>query len=120
MLFLVGVDPLRDFPDAGLARRALQNVSYKVVQSLELGELEAFADAVLPDAPGQPLPVVRAVAHLPRLDLGPDEAVAAGHGRILGPAGIAGPYGVFGPDGGLIGVYRDDGPRAKPEVILAS
>ncbi|MBI2238623.1 MAG: molybdopterin-dependent oxidoreductase [Actinobacteria bacterium] len=50
VLFLVGVDPLRDFPDAGLARRALQNVSYKVVQSLELGELEAFADAVLPAA----------------------------------------------------------------------
>ncbi|MBI2237959.1 MAG: tRNA pseudouridine(55) synthase TruB [Actinobacteria bacterium] len=78
-----------------------------------------LAEAVPPDAPGRPLPVERAVAHLPRLDLGPDEAVAAGHGRILGPAGIDGPYGVFGPDGRLIGVYRDDGPRAKPEVILA-
>jgi NADH-quinone oxidoreductase subunit G len=50
VLFLVGVDPLRDFPDAKLARRALENVPYKVVQSLELASLEPFADAVLPAA----------------------------------------------------------------------
>ncbi len=50
VLFLIGVDPLRDFPDAKLALRALQNVPYKVVQDLRLGELEAFADAFLPAA----------------------------------------------------------------------
>ncbi len=50
VLFLIGVDPLRDFPDASLARRALENVPYKVVQSLELGSLEPFADAALPAA----------------------------------------------------------------------
>jgi NADH-quinone oxidoreductase subunit G len=50
VLFLIGVDPIRDFPDAELARRALGNVEVKVVQSLELGELEPFADAVLPAA----------------------------------------------------------------------
>ncbi len=50
VLFLIGVDPLRDFPDAALARRALGNVGVKVVQSLELGELEPYADAVLPAA----------------------------------------------------------------------
>jgi len=72
-----------------------------------------------PDDPGPPLPVERAVAHLPRLELDPEEATAAGHGRVLGPAGIDGPYGVFAPGGRLIGVYRDDGARAKPEVILA-
>ena len=54
-----------------------------------------------------------------RLDLVAEEAAAASHGRPLGPAGFAGPYGVFGPDGGLIGVYEDDGPRARPQVILA-
>src|SRR5207244_2331863 len=31
VLFLVGVDPLRDFPDATLARRALENAPFKVV-----------------------------------------------------------------------------------------
>ena len=76
-------------------------------------------DAVPPDRPGSPLPVERAVGHLPRLDLDPDEAVAASHGRPLGPAGLPGPYGVFDPDGRLIGVYLDDGPRARPQVILA-
>ena len=50
VLFLVGVDPLRDFPDAGLARRALGNARYKVVQGLELGDLEPYADAFLPSA----------------------------------------------------------------------
>jgi len=50
VLFLVGVDPLRDVPDAALARRALGNVPVKVVQSLELGSLEPFADAFLPAA----------------------------------------------------------------------
>ena len=50
----------------------------------------------------------------------PEEASVASHGSILGPAGISGPYGVFGPDGLLIGVYRDDGPKARPEVILAA
>jgi NADH-quinone oxidoreductase subunit G len=50
VLFLVGVDVLRDVPDASLARRALENARYTVVQSLELGDLEPFADAFLPAA----------------------------------------------------------------------
>ena len=77
-------------------------------------------DAVTPDRADDPLPMDAAVRHLPRLDLDAEEAVAASHGRPLGPAGLTGPYGVFGPDGRLIGVYEDDGPRARPQVILAS
>jgi NADH-quinone oxidoreductase subunit G len=50
VLFLIGVDPLRDYPDAALAWRALGNVPHRVVQSLELGSLEPFADAFLPAA----------------------------------------------------------------------
>ncbi|HEX9123689.1 MAG TPA: NADH-quinone oxidoreductase subunit G [Actinomycetota bacterium] len=50
VLFLIGVDPLRDFPDAKLALRGLQNVPNKVVQDLRLGDLEPFADAFLPAA----------------------------------------------------------------------
>jgi tRNA pseudouridine55 synthase len=76
-------------------------------------------DARPPDAPGAPLPLERAVAHLPRVELDPEEAVAAGNGRVLGPAGIDGPYGVYARDGRLIGLYRDDGAKARPEVILA-
>lgn len=76
-------------------------------------------DAVMPEAVRDPLPIEAAVGHLPRLDLEADEAEAASHGRPLGPADIEGPYGVFGPDGRLIGVYEDDGPRARPQVILA-
>jgi tRNA pseudouridine55 synthase len=61
----------------------------------------------------------RAVRHLPHVDLTPEEAEAAEYGRILGPAGIEGPYGVYGPKDRLIGIYRDDGAKARPEVILA-
>ncbi len=77
-------------------------------------------EATAPDAPGTPLPLERAVAHLPRVDLDPEEAVAARHGRILGPAGRAGPYGVFSPEGRLIGVYEDEGTKARPQVIMAA
>jgi tRNA pseudouridine55 synthase len=79
----------------------------------------AVDDAVAPDDAGEPLPIDAAVGHLPRLDLDVEEALAASHGRPLGPAGLSGPYGVFGPNGRLIGVYEDEGPRARPQVILA-
>jgi len=50
VLILVGVDPLGDLPDAALARQALQNVGTLVVQSLELADLEPYADVFLPAA----------------------------------------------------------------------
>jgi tRNA pseudouridine55 synthase len=75
-------------------------------------------DAVPPDRPAKPLAMELAVVHLPRVDLEPEEAEAARHGRPLGPAGIPGPHAVFGPDGSLIGVWRDEGARARPEVVL--
>jgi tRNA pseudouridine55 synthase len=79
----------------------------------------ALADAVPPGAVGEPLPIERAVAHLPGLALGAEEARVATHGSILGPAGIEGPYAVFDPAGRLLGVYRDEGSRARPEMVVA-
>ncbi|MBA3727678.1 MAG: tRNA pseudouridine(55) synthase TruB [Actinobacteria bacterium] len=73
-----------------------------------------------PEDPGQLLPVERAAEHLPGVALQTEEARAARSGAILGPAGFGGPYRVLGPDGSLIGIYRDDGAKAVPEVILAS
>jgi len=77
------------------------------------------AAATPPEDPGELLPVETAVGHLPKVELEPEEAIAAGLGRILGPAGIDGPYGVYTPDGRLIGIYRDDLTKAKAEMILA-
>ena len=82
VLFLVGVDPLTDFPDAALARRALGNVRFRVVQSLELGSLEPYADAFLPAA----APFERE-GHLTTWE---------GRGRRLAP--VRGPAGVARPD----------------------
>lgn len=76
-------------------------------------------DAVAPDGVLAPLPLEAAVAHLPRVELGPDEARAASHGRILGPSGVAGSHAVFDPDGRLLGIYRDEGAKARPEVVLS-
>jgi tRNA pseudouridine55 synthase len=78
-----------------------------------------LSDAVPPSEPGTPMPVERSVAHLPRLDLDAEEAAAAVHGRPLAPAGIEGPYAIFDPEGRMIGVYRDEGARARPDVILS-
>jgi tRNA pseudouridine55 synthase len=78
-----------------------------------------LAGSVPPADPGVPLPVERAVIHLPRVDVQAEEAEAASHGSVLGPAGLDGPYAVFGPGGRLIGIWRDDGPKARPEMVLA-
>ena len=122
-------------PDAGF-RVACSTGTYVRVLAADVGEalscgahLTALrrtaigpfraSDASPPEGPGDPLPVEEAVRHLPRLDLEAEEAVAASHGRPLGPAGLTGPYGVFDPDGRLIAVYEDDGPKARPQVVLA-
>jgi tRNA pseudouridine55 synthase len=72
-----------------------------------------------PDAVHITLPLERAVEHLPRVRLDAEETHAAGNGSVLAPAGIEGPYGVFDPDGGLVAVYRDDGAKARPEMVLS-
>ena len=71
-----------------------------------------------PPGDGTLQPVERAVQHLPSIRLDPEEARAASHGRPLGPAGIPGPYAVLDPEDALVGIYRDEGPMARPEVIL--
>lgn len=75
-------------------------------------------DASPPDAPGPLLPLERVVAHLPRMELSEDEAEAARHGRPLGPPDGPGFHAAFDPAGRLVGVYRDCGTRACPEVII--
>jgi tRNA pseudouridine55 synthase len=77
------------------------------------------AEAASPDHPGAPRPLEDAVSHLPRIVLSEDEAAAAGHGRVLGPAGVEGPYAVVDGDGRLIGIYADEAARARPQMILA-
>ncbi len=98
MLYLVGVDPLRDVPDADLVRRALRNARHVVVQSLELGSLEPFADAFLPAAAwveraghatdwegrSQPIHPVRGPAGVSRPDWEILAGLAAAMGRPLG------------------------------------
>ena len=72
-----------------------------------------------PPGAGTLEPVERAVEHLPSVRLDPEEARAASHGRPLGPAGVVGPYAVFDPDNALVGIYRDEGAMAVPQVILS-
>ncbi len=83
-----------------------------------IGPFSADA-ATTPDDPGSLVPLERAVEHLPSLTLQEDEARAAVHGQCLGPTGISGPYRAIAPDGRLIGIYRDTGSKACPDVILA-
>jgi tRNA pseudouridine55 synthase len=77
------------------------------------------ASATPPEEPGPLLPLDRVVGHLAAVTLQEEEARVAVHGCCLGPAGIAGPYRALAPNGTLIGIYRDQGAKAVPEVILA-
>ena len=80
----------------------------------------SLSDAAPLGALGRPLPIEAAVRHLPSIRLeSHDEARAASNGRPLGPAGLDGPYAVLDPDGRLVAVYRDEGPKAVPEMVLA-
>lgn len=79
----------------------------------------SVGEAVPPDEAGTPLPMARALTHLPQVQIDAEEVVAVSHGRILGPAGVEGPYAVVAPDGRLLGVYHDDGAKARPEIVLA-
>ena len=54
----------------------------------------------------------------PRRDVAPAEAAALSHGQRLRAAGIPGTYGVFAPDGHAVALAVDEGPRAKPVVVL--
>ena len=76
-------------------------------------------DARPPEEPGPPLPLERAVAHLPRWNVEDEEAIAVSHGRILAPSGLAGPFSVVAPDGRTLGIYEDAGTKAVPLVVLA-
>jgi tRNA pseudouridine55 synthase len=77
-----------------------------------------LAEAITVSDLGPPLPLEAAVSHLPQVRLDEEEGRAAANGRPLGPAGVEGPYAVFGPDGRLIAVYRDEGSKAVPEMVL--
>ncbi|HSK95362.1 MAG TPA: molybdopterin-dependent oxidoreductase, partial [Euzebyales bacterium] len=52
-LYLVGVDPIRDFEDSALARAALERVDTVIVQDLLETDTTRFADVVLPAAAPQ-------------------------------------------------------------------
>ena len=77
-----------------------------------------LADAISPDEVAEPLSLETAVAHLPRLELSEDEAIAARHGRPLGPPDGPGFHAAVDPAGKLVGIYRDCGTKACPEVVI--
>ena len=70
------------------------------------------------------LPPLAAVAHLPAVAVDEEVAALVRTGRRLdraGPTPFAGdgPWAVVAPDGSLLAVYRADGERARPDVVLA-
>ncbi|MGH2692057.1 MAG: NADH-quinone oxidoreductase subunit G [Actinomycetota bacterium] len=82
VLYLIGNDPLSDFPDAQLAHTAVANAGFLVVQDIAAGPYRQAADVILPAAaylekPGhmtdwegrsQPIAPVRGPAGLARPD----------------------------------------------------
>lgn len=58
-------------------------------------------------------------AAFPRREVGAAQARAVTHGQRLPATGIAGTYGIFDPAGRALALARDEGPHAKPVVVLA-
>ena len=54
----------------------------------------------------------------PRRDLTAAEAIDAGHGRPLAPAGIPGVYAAAAPDGTVMALLQDAGPKTKSVVVI--
>jgi tRNA pseudouridine55 synthase len=95
---------------AALRRTRVGPFDLRVAKTLE--QLES--------APGLSLDLDTAVATaFPRREIAPREAVALSHGQRLAAGGLAGTYGVFGPDGHVVALAKDEGPIAKPLVVLA-
>lgn len=82
-----------------------------------IGRFELGA-AKPPEEVGEPLPLEAAVSHLPMMTLSEDEAIAARHGRPLGPPDGPGFHAAVDPGGKLVGIYRDCGAKACPEVVI--
>ncbi|HEV2778193.1 MAG TPA: tRNA pseudouridine(55) synthase TruB [Actinophytocola sp.] len=57
-------------------------------------------------------------AAFPRRDVDRDDARALSHGRRLPAGGIDGTYGVFDSDGRAVALMVDEGPVARPLVVL--
>ena len=57
-------------------------------------------------------------AAFPRRDVDHELARALTFGKRLPAGGIAGTYGVFDPDGRAVALATDDGPIARPLVVL--
>ncbi|MFE2757464.1 tRNA pseudouridine(55) synthase TruB [Actinosynnema sp. NPDC059335] len=94
---------------AALRRTRVGPFDLRVAKTLE--QLES--------APGLSLDLDAAVSTaFPRREIAPREAVALSHGRRLAAGGLAGTYGVFGPDGHVVALAKDEGPIAKPLVVL--
>lgn len=94
---------------AALRRTRVGPFDLRVAKTLE--QLEA--------APGLSLDLDAAVSTaFPRREIAPREAVALAHGQRLAAGGLDGTYGVFGPDGHVVALAKDEGPIAKPLVVL--
>jgi tRNA pseudouridine55 synthase len=57
-------------------------------------------------------------AAFPRREVDPGLALALSHGQRLPAGGIDGTYGIFDPDGHAIALAVDEGPIARPLVVL--
>jgi tRNA pseudouridine55 synthase len=95
---------------AALRRTRVGPFDLRVAKTLE--QLES--------APGLSLDLDAAVSTaFPRREIATREALALSHGQRLAAGGLAGTYGVFGPDGHVVALAKDEGPIAKPLVVLA-
>ena len=113
-----------DIAEALGGRAHLVELRRTAIGSLDVAEAVTVAE--LEEAGGEAarflLPVPSGLRDLPVVRVTEETAVAVGHGSVFPAAGLGmavpGEHAVFGPSGDLLAVYRSDGRRAVPEVVL--
>lgn len=94
------------------------------LRRLAIGDLHVDDAVAVDDLTGDAIvSLAHGVRHLPSVVVGTDVAIAVGHGSAFAAAGIGvtevGEHAVVDAGGRLLAVYRSDGRRAVPEVVVA-
>jgi tRNA pseudouridine55 synthase len=95
--------------------RRLANAGFTVEEAVPLAEVEAAATEGRVD--DLLLPMLASLRHRPVIEVDDDTVARLVHGGWMDAQGIEGVYAVRHGDD-LVGVYRDDDGRGRPEVVL--
>lgn len=98
------------------ALRRLETGGFTLDDALELDEVEQLGEKR--ELWDRLVPLADALRLLPTETVTDDLSRRLVHGQKMPACGRSGSYAVYTTDGGLVGVYTDDGDQARPAVVM--